>query len=79
MIFHSGNAFHFLNESVNIYYLQVMYKIVIPVKDLLIALSFAYLYYYQGLKNRKETLPSITPSDIIERDTKKLKFSDSKI
>ncbi len=56
-----------------------MYKIVIPVKDLLIALSFAYLYYYQGLKNSKETLPVITPSDIIERDTKKLKYSDSKI
>jgi hypothetical protein len=33
-----------------VYYLSPAYKIVIPIKDLLIALSFAYLYYYQGMK-----------------------------
>ena len=30
-----------------------MYKLIIPIKDLLIALSFAYLYYHQGIKNRE--------------------------
>ena len=29
-----------------------MYKLIIPIKDLLIALSFAYLYYHQGMKNK---------------------------
>jgi hypothetical protein len=32
------------------HYLSPVYKIVFPFKDLLIALSFAYLYYYQGMK-----------------------------
>jgi len=27
-----------------------MYKIVLPIKDFLIAVSFAYLYYHQGKK-----------------------------
>jgi hypothetical protein len=27
---------------------------VIPFRDLLIALSFTYLYYYQGMKKREE-------------------------
>jgi hypothetical protein len=36
-----------------------MYKIFNPLKDLLIALSFVYLYYYQGMKMmRKEKLAS---------------------
>ncbi len=35
------------------YYLSPVYKILIPFKDLLIALSFASLYYYQGIKKRR--------------------------
>ena len=44
-------SFSKVNESpIYTYYLRVMYRIVIPIKDLLIALSFAYLYYHQGMK-----------------------------
>jgi hypothetical protein len=31
-----------------------IYKVVIPFRDLLIALSFSYLYYNQGMKKRRE-------------------------
>lgn len=29
-----------------------IYKLAIPFRDLLIALSFSYLYYYQGIKKK---------------------------
>jgi hypothetical protein len=46
-----AGSFSKINESpLHTYYLSVMYRIVIPIKDLLIALSFAYLYYYQRMK-----------------------------
>ena len=38
-------------SPVNVYYISPVYKIVFPFKDLLIALSFAYLYHYQGMKS----------------------------
>jgi hypothetical protein len=40
-------------SPVLVYYLSPVYKILIPFKDLLIALSFASLYYYQGMKERR--------------------------
>jgi hypothetical protein len=45
--------FIFKNEVsiASLNYINLMYKIVFPFKDLLIALSLAYLYYYQGMKN----------------------------
>ncbi len=47
-------SFSKVNESpIYTYYLRVMYRIVIPIKDLLIALSFAYLYYHQGMKQQR--------------------------
>lgn len=53
--------------------LNLMYKIVLPFKDLLIALSFSYLYYYQGMKmqegkkydeNDKDVLNNIVSQNI---------------
>jgi hypothetical protein len=41
----------YAKSSVSVYYLSPAYKIAFPIKDLFLALSFAYLYYYQGLKN----------------------------
>ncbi len=47
-------------------YLTVMYKIVIPIKDLLIALSFAYLYYYQGMKKTANKSSEKEDKDMIK-------------
>ena len=44
------NQGEYRNLSVKVYYLDPMDKIVIPLKDLLLALSFVYLYYHQGMK-----------------------------
>jgi hypothetical protein len=33
-----------------VYYLSPVYKVIFPFKNLFIALSFSYLYYYQGIK-----------------------------
>jgi hypothetical protein len=41
----------YAKSPVSVYYLSPAYKILFPIKDLFLALSFAYLYYYQGMKN----------------------------
>ena len=43
----------YAKSPVVVYYLSPVYKILIPFKDLLIALSFASLYYFQGMKKRR--------------------------
>ena len=47
---------NYRQSSVTLYYLSPVYRIVFPFKDLLIALSFASLYYYQGMKKRRESV-----------------------
>jgi hypothetical protein len=37
-------------SPINIYFLSPMYKIILPFKDFFIAISFVYLYFYQGNK-----------------------------
>jgi hypothetical protein len=52
ILYQSGDTFKFKINPTFIYFLLPMYKLLIPIKDLLIALSFAYLYYHQGMKNK---------------------------
>lgn len=40
-------------SAINIYFLSPSFKILSPIKDFLIAISFAYLYYHQGMKMKK--------------------------
>ena len=53
ILYQCGDTFNFKINQTFIYFLLPMYKLIIPIKDLFIALSFAYLYYHQGMKNRE--------------------------
>ena len=52
-IFKSKDYPAYYAGPIYIYYLNPMFKIVVPIKDLLIALSFVYLYYFQGMKRTR--------------------------
>jgi hypothetical protein len=45
---------NYLEDPVLLYYSLFLFFIVFPIRDFFIASSFAYLYYYQGLKNKKK-------------------------
>ena len=44
----------YFKQDIWVYYLSFLFFIVFPFRDLFIASSFAYLYYYQGTKQAKE-------------------------
>ena len=42
----------YFNSNYQYNYASFMFFIIFPVRDFFIAISFAYLYYYQGMKNK---------------------------
>jgi hypothetical protein len=49
----------YLNSSTWRFYVSFLFYIVFPLRDFLIASSFAYLYLYQGTKQRKQENPDL--------------------
>ena len=44
----------YTNQPVWLHYLSFLFFILFPYRDLFIASSFAYLYYFQGIKQTKQ-------------------------
>ncbi len=73
------NGTDFDKSAIHVFYLTPMYVLVFPLKDLIVALGFAYLYYHQAMKKKRAEREGDDESHPFRQDQKPLSINNLSI